>query len=252
MIKKQMEGCKTKYFQEGQTTDQIDELVHVLTLSNGAYPSPLHYRNFPKSVCTSVNNVACHGIPDDRPLCNGDIINVDITVGKSKLTQTGEENRKKRNFPFKVYLNGFHGDCSKTFLVGDVDKSGRDLVGATEFVLEETIKRVRPGQRINEIGRFIEQVSRSLKYNVIPCFIGHGIGRFFHGPPDIYHVDNPYPGILKPGMTFTIEPILTPGEPEIEILEDDWTAVTVDNAWTAQAEHTVLITDSGCEILTVC
>ncbi|XP_066143073.1 methionine aminopeptidase 1D, mitochondrial isoform X1 [Euwallacea fornicatus] len=213
----------------GQTTDEIDTFVHNLCIKFGAYPSPLNYKNFPKSVCTSVNNVTCHGIPDDRPLEDGDIVNVDITV----------------------YFNGYHGDCSKTFLIGHVDEEGKFLVEATELCLEEAIKICKPGVNFRDIGKLIEEKAAKLSYQVIPAFLGHGIGSYFHGPPDIFHVENHYPGKMEAGMTFTIEPILTQGEEFIDILEDNWTAVTVDNARTAQFEHTVLITPLGAEILTL-
>ncbi|KAL1513981.1 hypothetical protein ABEB36_003312 [Hypothenemus hampei] len=213
----------------GRTTDQIDCLVHDLCLKYNAYPSPLNYRNFPKSVCTSVNNVTCHGIPDDRPLENGDIINVDITV----------------------FYNGYHGDCSKTFLIGEVDDEGKYLVEAAELCLEEAIKICKPGIPFQDIGYVIEKTAAELSYKVVPAFLGHGIGHYFHGPPEIYHIRNEYPGKMQAGMTFTIEPILTQGEEFIEILDDNWTAVTVDHARTAQFEHTVLITPSGVDILTL-
>ncbi|ENN78234.1 hypothetical protein HUJ04_004394 [Dendroctonus ponderosae] len=213
----------------GQTTDEIDAIVHNLCIKAGAYPSPLNYRNFPKSVCTSVNNVACHGIPDDRPLEDGDIINVDITV----------------------FLNGYHGDCSKTFLVGDVDEEGRRLVAAAEACLQNAISLCKPGKPFRDIGGVIEETAAAFNFRVIPAFLGHGIGHYFHGPPEIFHFRNDYPGKMEAGMTFTIEPILTQGEELIDILEDDWTATTADNARTAQCEHTVLITRSGVEILTL-
>ncbi|KAF5307470.1 hypothetical protein FQR65_LT06825 [Abscondita terminalis] len=218
-----------KNIREGQTTEDVDTFVHNLIVANGAYPSPLNYKLFPKSVCTSVNNVACHGIPDDRPLENGDIINVDITV----------------------YLNGYHGDCSKTFLIGDVDQFGRDLVKATETCLHEGIKICKPGEKFSMIGTTIQQKAKLLNFSVVPAFIGHGIGSYFHGPPDIYHFRNRYPGTMEAGMAFTIEPVLSQGSDEIIILEDNWTAVTVDNSRTAQFEHTVLITPDGYEILTL-
>ncbi|XP_050306237.1 methionine aminopeptidase 1D, mitochondrial isoform X2 [Anthonomus grandis grandis] len=151
----------------GQTTDDIDTLVHKLCIQYGAYPSPLNYKNFPKSVCTSVNNVTCHGIPDDRPLEDGDIVNVDITV----------------------FYKGYHGDCSKTFLVGNVDEEGKWLVEATEVCLEEGINVCRPGAYFRDIGYAIEQKASELSYTVVPAFLGHGIGSYFHGPPEIYHIN---------------------------------------------------------------
>lgn len=213
----------------GVSTDEIDEFVHNEVIQANAYPSPLRYLGFPKSVCTSVNNVACHGIPDDRKLMDGDIINIDITV----------------------FYNGYHGDCSRTVLVGDVDERGRYLVESTEACLAESILCCGPGQPLYVIGKSIARFAKWKKLTVMPAFLGHGIGSYFHGPPDIYHFDNDFPGRMRQGMTFTIEPILTLGVMDAEILEDDWTAVSVDNARSAQFEHTILITDDGCEVLTV-
>lgn len=213
----------------GQTTDDIDTLVHDYTVKSGAYPSPLNYKGYPKSVCTSVNNVACHGIPDTRPLEDGDIVNVDITV----------------------FYKGFHGDCSKTFIVGNVDDLGKRLVKATELCLTTGINMCKPGTPFRDIGYAIEKQAHELGFNIIPAFLGHGIGHYFHGPPEIFHIRNNYRGKMQAGMTFTIEPILTQGEDLIDILDDNWTAVTTDDARTAQFEHTVLITDSGVEILTL-
>lgn len=216
------------FVQPGVTTDEIDELVHSLTIEAKAYPSPLHYKGFPKSVCTSVNNVAVHGIPDTRPLQNGDIVNVDITV----------------------FNNGYHGDCSKTFLVGDVDDRGLQLVNITEECLNQAIGICGPGVPFCDIGLRIYRIAKRHKLTVLPAFIGHGIGKYFHGPPDIFHTLNRYPGLMKAGMTFTIEPVLSHGNEMTLILEDGWTAVTEDGARAAQAEHTVLITEHGAEILT--
>ncbi|KAJ9586281.1 hypothetical protein L9F63_020075 [Diploptera punctata] len=218
-----------KYIKIGRTTDEIDSFAHNIIIENNAYPSPLNYKGFPKSVCTSVNNVACHGIPDDRPLQDGDIINVDITV----------------------YYNGYHGDCSAMFLVGNVDQPGRDLVKATEQALDQAISICKPGQYFYfTLRNEVELVARKTGFTVVPCFTGHGIGTYFHGPPDIYHCYNDYPGKMQAGMTFTIEPVLAQGSQEIVILEDGWTAVTLDNGRTAQCEHTILITQDGASILT--
>ncbi|XP_055851578.1 methionine aminopeptidase 1D, mitochondrial [Episyrphus balteatus] len=212
----------------GNTTDDIDAFVHEKIIAANAYPSPLRYAGFPKSICTSVNNVACHGIPDNRPLMDGDIVNVDITT----------------------YYNGYHGDCSKTFMVGDVDERGRYLVESTQECLMESIKLCSPGKPFNTIGKFISTFVKKKNLGLIPAFIGHGIGSYFHGPPEILHYKNSMPGIMEPGMTFTIEPILTLGGPDIEIQEDGWTALSVDGARSAQFEHTVLITQKGYEVLT--
>ncbi|KAJ8947931.1 hypothetical protein NQ314_008524 [Rhamnusium bicolor] len=189
----------------GQTTEEIDVAVYNMCIDNGAYPSPLNYKKFPKSVCTSVNNVACHGIPDDRPLLD----------------------------------------------VGNVDDEGRNLVNATEICLNKAISICKSGTYFKEIGACIEETAYKLGFQVVPAFIGHGIGHYFHGPPDIFHIRNDYPGKMESGMTFTIEPVLTQGGEMIEILEDNWTAVTIDFARTAQFEHTVLITDSCADILTL-
>ncbi|XP_068626347.1 methionine aminopeptidase 1D, mitochondrial [Battus philenor] len=212
----------------GITTDKIDEFVHTLTVEAGAYPSPLHYMGFPKSVCTSVNNVAVHGIPDLRELKDGDIINVDITV----------------------FFKQYHGDCSKTFLVGNVDDKGQQLVGITEECLDIAIKCCGPDVPFCHIGSVIYRHAKKNGLTVLPAFLGHGIGEYFHGPPEIYHTLNRYPGLMKPGMTFTIEPVLSHGRENTVILEDDWTVVTEDGARAAQMEHTVLITGDGAEILT--
>ncbi|XP_023946356.2 methionine aminopeptidase 1D, mitochondrial isoform X2 [Bicyclus anynana] len=216
------------FIQPGITTDDIDELAHTLSIAAGAYPSPLNYKGFPKSVCTSVNNVAVHGIPDLRPLKNGDIVNVDITV----------------------FFNGYHGDCSKTFLVGDVDDQGLHLVHTTDECLRQAIDVCGPDVPFCDIGMRIYRVAKKNKLTVLPAFVGHGIGKYFHGPPDIYHTINHYPGIMKPGMTFTIEPVLSHGKENTVILDDGWTIITEDGSRAAQAEHTVLITKDGTEVLT--
>ncbi|XP_076763606.1 methionine aminopeptidase 1D, mitochondrial [Xylocopa sonorina] len=217
-----------KYVKPGVTTDELDSIVHEMIISNGAYPSPLNYKGFPKSICTSINNVACHGIPDKRPLINGDILNIDVTV----------------------FLNGYHGDCSKMFEVEECDDEAKRLINATELCLKSAIDICKPNENFSSIGGIIEETANRHGYNIIPVFAGHGIGTYFHGPPDIFHVANDLPGKMQAGMTFTIEPILSQGGEEIKILEDGWTAVTVDHARTAQCEHTILITDTGCDILT--
>ncbi|XP_012289173.1 methionine aminopeptidase 1D, mitochondrial isoform X2 [Orussus abietinus] len=217
------------FIKPGITTDLLDEYIHELIINNAAYPSPLNYKGFPKSVCTSVNNVACHGIPDNRPLQDGDILNVDVTV----------------------YLNGYHGDCSAMFEVGNVDAEAKRLIEVTQLCLRHAIELCKPNENFNSIGNIIEETANKHGFNVIPAFVGHGIGNYFHGPPDIYHIANDMPGKMQPGMTFTIEPVITQGSEEIEICEDGWTAVTVDKARTAQCEHTILITNNGCEILTL-
>nr|XP_016923764.1 methionine aminopeptidase 1D, mitochondrial [Drosophila suzukii] len=212
----------------GRTTDEIDAFAHGRIIESKAYPSPLRYAGFPKSICTSINNIACHGIPDDRQLANGDIINIDVTV----------------------FLNGYHGDCSKTFLVGEVDERGSFLVEATKSCLDQCISLCAPGVEFNEIGKFIQSYCDEKGLESIAAFIGHGIGSYFHGPPEIFHYYNEFPGKMQPGMTFTIEPILSLGGPDIGVLEDGWTAISLDGARSAQFEHTILITETGTEILT--
>ncbi|XP_018324363.1 methionine aminopeptidase 1D, mitochondrial isoform X2 [Agrilus planipennis] len=212
----------------GQTTDEIDTIAHNLSIINDAYPSPLNYNFFPKSICTSVNNVACHGIPDDRPLEDGDIINVDITV----------------------FCDGYHGDCSATFRVGSVDEKGKRLIQATKRSLDVAISMCKPRVRFCEIGACIQKLASEMGYVVVPIFAGHGIGEYFHGAPDIYHIENDYPYTMDVGMTFTIEPILSQGTWEVKILNDNWTAVSVDDSRSAQFEHTIVIEDNGSRILT--
>jgi len=213
----------------GMTTDRIDELVHQASVARGGYPSPLNYRGYPKSVCTSVNEVVCHGIPDSRPLADGDIINVDVTI----------------------YLNGVHGDTSVTLLVGEVDDASRALVLQTRTALAEGIAAAGPGVPVNAIGRAIERFALRNGLGVVQEFIGHGIGTEFHSGLQVKHYYAPYPDtILVPGMTFTIEPMLTLGDPACAMWDDDWTAVTRDGRRTAQFEHTLLVTEEGIEILT--
>ncbi|XP_026738615.1 methionine aminopeptidase 1D, mitochondrial isoform X2 [Trichoplusia ni] len=217
-----------KFIQPGISTDEIDKFAHNLCIEAGAYPSPLQYLGFPKSVCTSVNNVIVHGIPDLRLLKNGDIVNVDVTV----------------------FFKGFHGDCSKTFLVGDVDDKGLELVSVTEECLDIGTKTCGPGVPFAEIGSAIFKHAKRYGLTVIPSVLGHGIGEYFHGPPEVYHTLTDSDGKMQAGMTFTIEPALTHGSEYSVMLEDDWTLVTEDGARCAQAEHTVLVTENGCDILT--
>lgn len=213
----------------GMTTDKIDEIVHQLCIDHNVYPSPLGYLGFPKSVCTSVNNVACHGIPDSRPLQDNDIINIDVTV----------------------YANGYHGDVSETYLIGNVDERGQTLVETTRQCLMESIALCRPGTRFGEIGRKISEVASSAGFRVIPEFCGHGIGTYFHGLPDIFHIDLGDEAKMQKGMIFTIEPVICDGKPDIKICSDAWTAITKDNSRSAQFEHCIAIVENGAEILTL-
>ena len=210
----------------GVTTEQLDVRAREEILIHGAYPSCRNFHGFPKCISTSVNNVAAHGIPDSRALVAGDILNIDVTV----------------------FLNGFHGDCSDTVCVGDVDDHAKKLIKVTEDCVEQAISICRPGEHIRKIGHIIHKTARASQCTTVPLFLGHGIGDFFHGPPDIYHCLNNYPGRLLPGMVFTIEPVVSEGDRKVKILADGWTAVTLDNSRTAQKEHTVLITDTGVEV----
>lgn len=214
----------------GITTDALDGIAHDETIRLGGYPSPLGYRGFPKSLCTSVNEVICHGIPDSRPLADGDIVNLDVTV----------------------YLDGMHGDCSATFLVGDVDPAGRRLVQVARECLARGIDAVRPGRPISDIGRSIESHASRHGYGVVRAYCGHGIGESFHTTLQIPHHHDPTVNRpMETGMTFTIEPMITEGTWEDLLWSDGWTAVTADGQRSAQFEHTIAVTAQGAEILTV-
>ncbi len=214
----------------GVTTDELDEIAHQYMVDHDAYPSDLGYRGFPKSLCTSVNEVICHGIPDSTRLRDGDIVNLDVTA----------------------YIHGVHGDCNATYLVGDVDEESRLLVERTRVSLERAIKAVRPGRQINVIGRVIESYAKRFGYGVVRDFTGHGINTSFHSGLVIPHYDDPRATtVMKPGMTFTIEPMLTLGTHEYDIWDDGWTVVTKDRRRTAQFEHTLVVTADGAEVLTL-
>ncbi|XP_063789534.1 methionine aminopeptidase 1D, mitochondrial isoform X2 [Pseudophryne corroboree] len=217
-----------KMLKIGITTEEIDLFVHRSIISENAYPSPLGYGGFPKSVCTSVNNVVCHGIPDSRPLEDGDIINIDVTV----------------------YSGGHHGDTSETFLVGNVDEDGRKLVETARRCRDEAIAACKPGAPFSVIGNTISRIAAENNFQVCPQFVGHGIGTFFHGHPEIWHHANVNDMEMEEGMAFTIEPIIMEGSPDFRILKDKWTAVSMDNKRSAQFEHTIVLTSGGADILT--
>lgn len=219
----------------GVSTDELDRIGHEFLLDHGAYPSTLGYRGFPKSLCTSVNEVICHGIPDSTVLRDGDIVNVDITA---YVTRDGL---------------GVHGDTDATYLVGEVDEESRLLVERTEAAMMRGIKAVAPGRQINVIGRVIEAYAKRFGYGVVREFTGHGIGTSFHTGLVVPHYDAApgYDTVIEPGMTFTIEPMLTLGTHEWDMWDDGWTVVTKDRRRTAQFEHTILVTDTGAEILTL-
>lgn len=218
-----------KFVTPGITTDEIDGIVHDEIISRGAYPSPLLYHRFPKSCCTSVNEIVCHGIPDSTVLVDGDIINIDITV----------------------YYNGFHGDCSEMFLVGNVDEAGKKLVRTTYECLDRAIAICRPEVPIKSIGGVIEEHATANGFSVVRNFCGHGIGSVFHTTPNVMHFKNNEPaGIMTPGITFTIEPMINEGTVKNVTWPDDWTTATSDGKRSAQYEHTLLITEDGVEVLT--
>ncbi|OAF70443.1 hypothetical protein A3Q56_01811 [Intoshia linei] len=222
----------------GVTTEEIDKVVHEKSIELNCYPSPLNYYNFPASVCTSVNEVICHGIPDARALVDGDLLNIDVTV----------------------HYDGFHGDLNETILIGDKYSSktddkflnrGRNLVETTYKCISAAIGIVKPGAKFCDIGKTIEKIANLKGFSVVKSYCGHGIHSLFHAPPNIAHFANNKPGIIKAGMCFTIEPMINEGSHYDNIWPDDWTAVTADGKRSAQFEQTLLVTETGCEILTL-
>ncbi len=214
----------------GVTTDELDRIGHEFLCDHGAYPSTLGYKGFPKSLCSSVNEVVCHGIPDSTVVEDGDIVNIDITA----------------------YLDGVHGDTNATFLTPGVSEEVRDLVDRTREALRRAINAVRPGRRINVIGRVIESYAKRFDYGVVREFTGHGIGSSFHSGLVIPHFDDPqYDQVIEAGMTFTIEPMLNLGTHTWDMWDDNWTVVTRDRKVSAQFEHTLLVTADGAEVLTL-
>ncbi|GAA1812714.1 type I methionyl aminopeptidase [Agromyces neolithicus] len=214
----------------GVTTDELDRIAHEYVVAHGAYPSTLGYRGYPKSSCTSVNEVICHGIPDDTVLTDGDLVNIDVTA----------------------FLDGFHGDLNHTFLVGEASDEATLLVERTREALARGIRAVAPGRQVNVIGRAIEAYAKRFGYGVVRDYTGHGVGRAFHSGLIIPHYDSPeFDTVMEPGMVFTIEPMLTIGSIEWDVWTDDWTVVTRDRSLTAQFEHTLVVTDRGAEILTL-
>jgi methionyl aminopeptidase len=215
----------------GVTTDELDALAHEFMVNCGAYPSTLGYRGFPKSCCTSLNEVICHGIPDDTVIEDGDIVNIDITAFK----------------------NGMHGDLNKTFVAGTAGQDAIDLVERTREALNRGIRAVAPGRQVNVIGRAIESYAQRFGYGVVRDFTGHGVGAAFHTGLIIPHYDSApeHADEMVPNMVFTIEPMLTLGSYDWDIWADGWTVVTKDKSWTAQFEHTLVVTERGAEILTL-
>lgn len=221
----------TRHVAVGVTTEKLDQLCHDYIVGHGAVPAPLNYKGFPKSICTSVNHVICHGIPGDKKLENGDILNIDVTV----------------------ILDGWYGDTSRMYYVGDkVPTKAKLLVDATYEAMMEGIRIVRPGATLGDIGHVIQTYAEARRFSVVRDFCGHGIGQVFHCPPSVLHFGEAGEGLrLKQGMMFTIEPMINAGGWEMKVLADGWTAVTKDKSLSAQFEHTVGVTQDGCEIFTL-
>lgn len=219
------------YVQSGVSTDHLNMLCHDFILQNGAIPAPLNYNGFPKSICTSVNHVICHGIPSKKTLQTGDILNIDVTV----------------------ILDGWYGDTSRMFNVGKIGLKAQKLIDVTYQCLMESIDMVKPGVCLGDIGHHIQTIAHSHRYGVVKDFCGHGIGRVFHAAPEVLHFGTPGTGpILQEGMFFTIEPMINAGDYRARVLDDGWTAVTRDKSLSAQFEHTIGVTNTGYEIFTLC
>lgn len=214
----------------GVTTEALDQLVYEFAMAHGAVPAPLNYRGFPKSICTSLNHVVCHGIPGPRALKEGDILNIDVTL----------------------IVDGWHGDSSRMYGVGKIPRAAERLLEVTYNALMRGVAAVRPGATTGDIGAAIQTYAEGERCSVVRDFCGHGLGRVFHDRPNILHYGEPGEGLpLKPGMLFTIEPMINIGKPHVKILSDGWTAVTRDRSLSAQFEHTVGVTETGCEVFTV-
>lgn len=220
-----------EHIKPGVSTETLNQICHDFIVSHDAYPAPLNYKGFPKSICTSVNEVICHGIPSEQVILkDGDIINIDVTAIK----------------------HGYHGDTNRTYFVGEPSPEVRQLVEFTHEVTMKAIGIVRPGIRVGDIGHLIQTEAEARGYGVVREFTGHGLGRKFHEPPSIYHYGKPGTGAkIRKGMTFTIEPMINLGSHELHVLDDGWTAVTNDGKWSAQFEHSIAVTDDGYEILTL-
>jgi methionyl aminopeptidase len=214
----------------GVTTETLNTLVHDFITAHGAIPAPLNYRGFPKSVCISINHVVCHGIPGDKKLLDGDVLNIDVTV----------------------ILNGWYGDSSRMYAAGEPSTRARRLMDVTYEALMRGIAMVKPGATFGDVGHAIQTYVEAQRFSVVRDFCGHGIGQRFHEPPNVLHFGRPGEGaVFKPGMFFTIEPMVNAGRPEVKILDDGWTAVTRDRSLSAQFEHMIGVTETGHEIFTL-
>jgi methionyl aminopeptidase len=220
----------TEHVRPGVTTDHLDRVCHDFMVANGATPASLNYRGYPRSICTSINHVVCHGIPGERMLERGDVLNIDVTV----------------------ILNGWHGDSSRMYCAGPPSTRARNLIEVTHEALLRGMAAVRPGGTLGDIGHAIQAYVESNRFSVVRDFCGHGIGRRFHEAPNVLHFGRPGDGtVLKPGMFFTIEPMVNAGRPEVKVLDDGWTAVTRDRSLSAQFEHMIGVTETGAEVFTL-
>ena len=220
----------TAHVVPGVTTGRLDALCHDFIVSHGAVPAPLNYRGYPKSICTSINHVVCHGIPGERRLVDGDIVNIDVTV----------------------ILDGWHGDTSRMYAAGTPGTRARVLLDVTYESLMRGLAAIRPGATLGDVGHAIQAYVEQQRFSVVRDFCGHGIGRKFHEAPNVLHFGRPGEGpVLKPGMFFTVEPMVNAGRPEVKVLDDGWTAVTRDRSLSAQYEHMVGVTEDGCEVFTL-
>ena len=220
----------TPHVRAGVTTGELDRLIHDFTQANGAIPATLNYRGYPKSSCISINHVVCHGIPGERRLADGDILNIDVTS----------------------VLDGWFGDSSRMYTVGPLSRRAAMLVDVTYEALMRGVEAIRPGATLGDVGHAIQSFVEQRRFSVVRDFCGHGIGRTFHAPPNVLHFGTRGEGpVLKPGMFFTVEPMVNAGRPEVKILEDGWTAVTRDRSLSAQFEHMIGVTERGCEIFTI-
>ena len=220
----------TPHVRIGVSTDTLDQIIHDFTLERGAIPATLNYRGYPKSCCISINHVVCHGIPGDRRLLDGDVLNIDVTS----------------------IVDGWYGDSSRMYTVGTVSRRAAMLIDVTYECLMRGLAAVKPGATLGDVGHVIQSYVEAHRFSVVRDFCGHGIGRRFHEPPNILHFGRPGEGtVLRPGMFFTVEPMVNAGRPDVKVLDDGWTAVTRDRSLSAQFEHMIGVTEEGCEIFTV-
>ena len=220
----------TPHVRPGVTTGQLDVLCHEFMAAHGAIPATLNYRGYPKSICTSINHVVCHGIPGERRLLEGDILNIDVTA----------------------VLDGWHGDTSRMYVAGQPGTRARVLLDVTYDALMRGVAAVKPGATLGDVGHAIQSYVESQRFSVVRDFCGHGIGRRFHEAPNVLHFGRPGEGaVLRPGMFFTVEPMVNAGRPEVKVLDDGWTAVTRDRSLSAQFEHMIGVTEDGCEVFTL-